>query len=173
VSYPNFFKKWCISVPVLIPDIVPILVHHSGIHVNVDAGSDDENVQVPSNMGKVKRSMHGEKDKEKKFKKGNKMSNMTFVIREFTEVSRQRFKHRVAKTSASCVGESKRKLEQFSLDKVVKALSVYKDMSRAAYPKVMKALYKKENRIAFFATLEDRKIEWMDSIADESFCDYE
>ena len=34
--------------------------------MNVDAGSDDENVQVPPNMGKVKRSTHGEKGKEKK-----------------------------------------------------------------------------------------------------------
>ena len=101
------------------------------------------------------------------------MSNVTLVIREFTEVSRQRFKHRVAKTSASCVGESKRMLERFSLDKVIEALSVYKDMPRAAYPKVMKTLYKKENRVAFLTTLEDRKIEWMDSIANESFCDYE
>ena len=30
----------------------------------------------------------------------------------------------------------------------------------------MKALYKKENRVAFLAMPEDRKIEWMDSIAD-------
>jgi hypothetical protein len=34
--------------------------------VNVDAGSDDENVQVPPNMGKVKHPTHGEKGKEKK-----------------------------------------------------------------------------------------------------------
>ena len=84
MSYPNFFKKSCTSVPVLVPDIVPILVHHSGIHVNVDADSDDKNVQVPLNMSKVKRPMHGEKDKEKKPKKRNKMSNVTLVIREFT-----------------------------------------------------------------------------------------
>jgi hypothetical protein len=31
--------------------------------VNVDAGSDNENVQVPPNMGKVKRPTHGEKRK--------------------------------------------------------------------------------------------------------------
>jgi hypothetical protein len=101
------------------------------------------------------------------------MSDMTLAIREFTEVSRQRFKRRIAKTSASCVGESKRKLEWFSLDKAVQALSMYKDMPRTTYLKVMKALYKKENRVAFLAMPEDRKIEWMDSIADGSFRDYE
>ena len=37
--------------------------------MNVDVGSDDENVQVPPNMGKVKRPTHGEKGKEKKPKK--------------------------------------------------------------------------------------------------------
>ena len=141
--------------------------------MNVDVGSDDENVQVPPNMGKVKRPMHGEKGKEKKPKKGDKMSDMTLAIREFTEVSRQRFKRRVTKTSASSVGESRRKLEQFSLDKAVQALSMYKNMPRTAYLKVMKALYKKENRVAFFAIPEDRKIEWIDSIADGSFRDYE
>ncbi len=141
--------------------------------MNVDAGNDDENVQVPPNMSKVKRPMHREKDKEKKPKKGDKMSDMTLVILKFTEASRQRFKHRVAKTSPSCVEESKRKLERFFLDKAVEALSECKDMPRTAYPKVMKALYKKENRVAFLAMSEDRKIEWMDSIADGSFCNYE
>ena len=101
------------------------------------------------------------------------MSDMTLAICEFTEVSRQRFECRIAKTSANCVGESKRKLEWFSLDKAVQALSVYKDMPRTTYLKVMKALYKKENRVAFLAMPEDRKIEWMDSIADRSFRDYE
>ena len=85
----------------------------------------------------------------------------------------KRFERRVAKTNTSCVGESKRKLEWFSLDKAVQALSVYKDMPRTTYLKVMKALYKKENRVAFFAIPEDRKIEWIDSIADGSFRDYE
>ncbi|GMY39519.1 hypothetical protein FCV25MIE_34763, partial [Fagus crenata] len=80
---------------------------------------------------------------------------------------------RVARTSGSCVGESKRKIERFSLDKAVEALSVYKDMPRTAYLKVMKTLYKKENRVAFLAMPEDRKIEWMNSIADGSFRDYE
>uniref|UniRef100_A0A2N9GL58 Uncharacterized protein n=1 Tax=Fagus sylvatica TaxID=28930 RepID=A0A2N9GL58_FAGSY len=133
----------------VVPDIVPILVHHSGIYVNVDAGNDNENVQVPPNMSKVKRHMHREKDKEKKPKKGDKMSDMTLAILEFTEISRQRFKHRVTKTSANCVEESKRKLERFSLDKAVEALSEYKDMLRTAYSKVMKALYKKENKEYF------------------------
>ena len=141
--------------------------------MNVDASSDDEVVQVPPNMGKVKRPTHGEKGKEKKPKKGDKMSDMTVAILEFTEVSRQRFERRVARTSGSFVGESKRKIERFSFDKVVEALSVYKDMPRMAYLKVMKALYKKENRIAFLAMPEDRKIEWMDSIADGLFRDYE
>ena len=58
--------------------------------MNMDAGSNDENVQVPPNMGKVKRPTHGEKGKEKKPKKGDKMSDMTFAIREFTEISRQK-----------------------------------------------------------------------------------
>jgi hypothetical protein len=141
--------------------------------VNVGVGSDDENVQVPPNMGKVKRPMHGEKGNEKKPKKGDKMSDMTLAICEFIEVSRQRFERRVAKTSASCVGESKRKLERFSLDKTVEALSVYKDMPKTAYLKVMKVLYKKENKVAFLAMPKDRKIEWMDSIIDVSFRDYE
>jgi hypothetical protein len=141
--------------------------------VNVDAGSDDENVQVPPNMGMVKHPTHGEKGKENKPKKGDKMSDMTLAICEFIEVYRQRFECKVTKTSASSVGESRRKLERFSLDKVVQALSVYKDMPRTTYLKVMKALYKKENRVAFLAMPEDRKIEWMDSIADGSFRDYE
>ena len=85
----------------------------------------------------------------------------------------KRFERRVAKTNTSCVGESKRKLERFSLDKTVQALSVYKDIPRMAYLKVMKMLYKKENRVAFFAIPKDRKIEWIDSIADGSFRDYE
>uniref|UniRef100_A0A2N9GZZ6 Myb/SANT-like domain-containing protein n=1 Tax=Fagus sylvatica TaxID=28930 RepID=A0A2N9GZZ6_FAGSY len=131
---------------------------YGGIHVNVDAGSDDETVQVPPNMGKVKCPTHEEKGKEKKPKKEDKISDMTLAIREFTEVSRQRFERRVARTSGSCVGESKRKIERFSLDKAVEALSVYKDMPRTAYLKVMKALYKKEN-VAFLAMTEDRKIE--------------
>jgi hypothetical protein len=58
--------------------------------VNVDAGSNDENVQVPPNMGKVKRPTHGEKGKEKKLKKKDKISDMTLAIREFTEVFRQK-----------------------------------------------------------------------------------
>ncbi|GMY17587.1 hypothetical protein FCV25MIE_12826 [Fagus crenata] len=124
-------------------------------------------------MDKVKRHTHGEKGKEKKPKKGDKMSDMTLAICEFIEISRQRFERRVAKTSASCVGESKRKIERFSLDKAVQALSVYKDTPRTAYLKVMKTFYKKENRVAFLAMPEDRKIEWMDSIADGSFRDYE
>jgi hypothetical protein len=146
---------------------------YGGIHVNMDAGSDDEAVQVPPNMGKVKHPTHEEKGKEKKPKKGDKISDMTFAIREFIEVSRQRFERRVARTSGSCVGESKRKIERFSLNKAVEALSVYKDMLRTAYLKVMKAPYKKENRVAFLVMPEDRKIEWMDSIADGSFRDYE
>ena len=59
-------------------------------NVNVDVGSDDENVQVPPNMGKVKRPMHGEKGKEKKPKKGDKMSDMTLAICENTEILRQK-----------------------------------------------------------------------------------
>uniref|UniRef100_A0A2N9E563 DDE Tnp4 domain-containing protein n=1 Tax=Fagus sylvatica TaxID=28930 RepID=A0A2N9E563_FAGSY len=117
------------------------------IHVNVDAGSDDENVQVPPNMGKVKRPTHGEK------------------------VSRQRFKRRIAKTSASCVGESKRKLERFSLDKAVQALSVYKDMPRTTYLKVMKALYKKENRSDFSDV--DSDTNWSESEISEDDVDEE
>jgi hypothetical protein len=85
----------------------------------------------------------------------------------------KRFERKVTKTSTSCVGESKRKLKRFSLDKTVQALSVYKDMPRMVYLKVMKTLYKKENRVAFLAMPEDRKIEWMDSIADGLFRDYE
>ena len=50
---------------------------------------------------------------------------------------------------------------------------MYKDMPRMTYLKVIKALYKKENRVAFLAMPEDRKIEWMDSIVDGSFYDYE
>jgi hypothetical protein len=46
-------------------------------------------------------------------------------------------------------------------------------MPRTTYLKVMKVLYRKENTVAFLAMLEDKKIEWMDSIADGSFCDYE
>ena len=56
-------------------------------------------------MGKVKRPLHGEKGKEKKPKKRDKMSDMTLAIREFIEVSRQRFERRVVKTSTSCVRE--------------------------------------------------------------------
>jgi hypothetical protein len=77
----------------------------------MDADSDDENVQVPLNTGKVKRPTHGEKGKEKKPKERDKMSDMTLAIREFIEVSKQRFERRVVKTSTSCVRESKRKLD--------------------------------------------------------------
>ena len=42
---------------------------YGGIHVNVDAGRDDENVQVPPNISKVKHLTHGEKGKKKKPKK--------------------------------------------------------------------------------------------------------
>jgi hypothetical protein len=79
--------------------------------VNVDPGSDDENVQVLPNMGNLKRPMQGEKCKEKKPKKGDKISDMTVAIREFIEVFKQKFERRVAKTNASSVGESKRKSE--------------------------------------------------------------
>ena len=141
--------------------------------MNVDPGSDDENVQVPPNMGNLKRPTHGEKCKEKKPKKGDKMSDITIAIREFTEVFKQMFERRVAKTNVSSVEESKRKFERFSLDKAIEALSVYKDMPRTAYLKVMKVLYRKENTVAFLTMLEDKKIEWMESIADGSFRDYE
>ena len=52
---------------------------YGGIHVNVDAGSDDEAVQVPPNMGKVKHPTHEEKGKEKKPKKVDKISDMAFA----------------------------------------------------------------------------------------------
>lgn len=144
------------------------------IHLNVDSDSDNEAVEVSPNMVKVKRAMHEAKHKKKKAKKEDEIfSEMILTIREFTELSRQRFEYRLAKSSGSYVGGSKTKIERFSLDKAVEALNMYTNMPITAYLKVMKALYKKENRIAFLSMPENRKIEWMDSIVDGSFDDYD
>jgi hypothetical protein len=94
---------------------------------------------------------------------------MTLAILKFTEVFKLRFNCRVARSTVSSVGESKRECDRFSLDKAVEALSGYKDMPRSAYLKVMKALYKKDNKVAFLTMPNDRKNAWIESIADGSF----
>lgn len=141
------------------------------VDVDVDSDSTDDIEHTKRDVDAThpgKRLMHGGHPQPKKsVKKGDKISEMTEAINNFTALSKARFEARQARTSGNSsrhVGELAKVDEDFSLRKAIQLLNQYKDLPHGKWLKVMRELYNSDNRVAFLTMEDDRRMAWMELI---------
>ena len=131
---------------------------------------DDEVEEVTQRVGKRPvqcPSGKGASGKGKKvLKKGDRVSEMTVALKEYTAMTKDRFTGKLGKSCGSSdqFAQSAGGGDPCSLGKAMDVLNSYADLSNKAYIKMSKVLQQKDNRVVFMCMPEHRRKAWIDDI---------
>ena len=164
----------------------------TGMHVDVDVDVDvDADVGVHAGIaeqsnpfkddvrevhsGKRPRNMTSPKLK-KSCKKGDRLSEMTEAINNFSHISERRIESREARHAAKygtmgCHSTGSTGYvapkpilvdDEYNLGRALQFLDTYTELPHEKFLKVMHALYQLENRVAFLTLSAERREAWME-----------
>ena len=124
---------------------------------------DDEVEKVTQRVGKCLVQDTISKGK-KVLKKGDRVSEMTVALKEYTAMMNDRFNGKLGKSSSSSVqfAQSAIRGDPCSLGKAMEVLNSYVDLSNKAYIKMSKVLQQKDNRVVFMCMPEHRRKSWIE-----------
>ena len=128
-------------------------------------GEDDEVEEVTQRVGK--RLVQCPSGKGKKvLKKGDRVSEITVALKEYTAMTKDRFTGKLGKSCGSSdqFTQSAGGGDPCSLGKAMDVLNSYADLSNKAYIKMSKVLQQKDNRVVFMCMPEHRRKAWIDDI---------
>ena len=126
---------------------------------------DDEVEKVTQRAGK--RPMQDASGKGKKvLKKGDRVSEMTVALKEYTAMMKDGFSGKLGKYSGSSnqFTQSVVRGDPCSLGKAMDVLNSHVDLSNKAYIKMSKVLQQKDNRVVFMCMPEHRGKSWIEDI---------
>lgn len=152
-------------------DGVPIHLDNDGCYTpNMDSVPqtvNDTNIENQIQHAK-KRPMQDTNGKGKKVaKKGDKISEVTTNLKEYTAMTTEMFHARRGKASGSFehFAQSVSGRDPYSLSKAIEVLNQYEYLDDYSYVKVTKVLQQKEDRLVFMGMPEHRRKAWMEEIA--------
>ena len=126
---------------------------------------DDEVEEVTQRVGK--RPMQDASGKGKKvLKKGDRVSEMTVALKEYTAMMKDRFSGKLSKScdSSDQFAQSAIRGDPCSLGKAMDVLNSYADLTNKAYIKMSKVLQQKDNKVVFMCMPEHRRKSWIEDI---------
>ena len=126
---------------------------------------DDEVEEVTQRAGK--RPMQDTNGKGKKVsKKGDRVSEMTVALKEYTAMMKDRFSDKLGRSRGSSdqFAQSAVSSDPCSLGKAIEVLNSYADLSNKAYIKMSKVLQQKANRVVFMCMPEHKRKSWIEDI---------
>ncbi|KAL0009003.1 hypothetical protein SO802_010505 [Lithocarpus litseifolius] len=103
-------------------------------------------------------------------KKGDRVSDMTTALKEYTAMTKERFSGKRGKASGGSDQFAKSAIggDPCSLGKAIQILNQYEDLDNKSYVEISMALQQKEHRVVFIGMPEHRRKTWMDEIVNPS-----
>ena len=126
---------------------------------------DDEVEEVTQRAGK--RPMQDTNGKGKKVsKKGDRVSEMTVALKEYTAMMKDRFSDKLGRSRGSSdqFAQSAVSSDPCSLGKAIEVLNSYADLSNKTYIKMSKVLQQKANKVVFMCMPEHKRKSWIEDI---------
>ena len=126
---------------------------------------DAEVEEVTQRVGK--RHVQDASGKGKKVSnKANRVSDMTVVLKEYTLMTKERYRCKLSRSSSTFdqFAQSSVGGDPCSLGKAIELLNKYEDLNNKAYVKISKALQQKDNRVVFMGMSEHRRKTWIEDI---------